>query len=127
MFLLDTNILILGLAGQSPEADVLRKVIEKDSLVFSPIVVAEFLTNASDSEKKVFNLLLSRFALITVDEQVARAAAMYRKKFSEKKKKVFLLDCFLAASCKINKLTLITNNTADFPMKDIKILTPDEF
>jgi len=41
-----------------------------------------------------------------------------------KTKRVHLLDCFLAAQAKINKLTLVTHNKSDFPMKDIKVISP---
>lgn len=54
---------------------------------------------------------------------VAKVAAEYRKQ-SFKTKRVHLLDCFLAAQAKINKLTLVTNNRSDFPMTDIKVVTP---
>ena len=123
MYLPDTNIFILGLKGNNPQATFLAKAISKNKLFISVIVIGEFLTKA-DGEKEIsFLKLAERFKILSVDEQVARIAAEYRKQ-SFKTKKAHLLDCFLAAQAKINKLTLVTNDKSDFPMKDVKVIKP---
>jgi len=122
-YLPDTNIFIGAAKGYLPEANFLSKAIEKEQIVISPIVVAEFLANADVMEEKSFEELISHFDILPINLNVAKLAAEYRKN-SLKSTRVHLLDCFLAAQAKLNKLTLVTHNKADFPMKDIKVLSP---
>ncbi|MBI2596492.1 type II toxin-antitoxin system VapC family toxin [Candidatus Daviesbacteria bacterium] len=123
MYLLDTNVLILGIKAQNPDKSFLEKVISRKQLSLSVITVSEFLAQALQAEEKKINKLILRFPILPVDLEIAELAAHYRKKFL-KTRRVQLLDYFLAAQAKINHLTLVTNNKADFPMKDIKIISP---
>lgn len=122
-YLLDANIFIRAAKGDLAESRFLQKIIKKRQMVISSVVVAEFLVRAEPHEEKQFNDLLNIFSTVPVDAEVAKLAARYRKT-SLKTKRVQMLDCFLAAQAKVNKLTLVTNNKSDFPMKDIKVITP---
>src|SRR3989338_5045782 len=122
LVLTDTNVLILGLGGKEPYASYLRKLIENKRLVLSSVVVAEFLVRATDEEEKTFDSLVREFSVLPVDLSVAKTAADYRKKFMEKGKKLALPDCFIAATCKVNKVVLATSDKSGFPMKDVKIV-----
>lgn len=122
-YLPDANIFIRAAKGDKTESSFLNKAIKDKQMVISSVVVAEFLVKAGVNEEVNFTNLLSIFPIIPVDLETAKLAAEYRKE-SLKSKRVQLLDCFLAAQAKVHKLTLVTNNKADFPMKDIKIITP---
>ena len=121
MYILDSNIFILGFMGSKREKEILSQVVGRGELVLSVITVAEVLAKATIKEEQIFRDLMSRFPVLTVDMEVSEAAAKYRKK-SIKTKKVHLIDCFLAAQAKLHKLTLVTNDKSDFPMKDIRII-----
>ena len=123
MFLLDTNIIIRGFIGEEPSKSFLEKVVGNKKLYLSVVVVGEFLSQASKQEKDQFQKLLDNFPILLVDLETAKVAANYRKKFL-KTRRIQLLDYFLAAQAKLNKLTLVTNNKSDFPMKDINIVIP---
>lgn len=123
MFLLDTNVLILGLMGKMPDADFLKKTITSGKLALSVITIAEFMTKASATEQKILEKLLAIFSPLVIDESVASIAGTYRK-HHYRKSRTSLLDCFIAAQAKINHCTLVTHNLKDFPMKDIKIIQP---
>lgn len=123
VYLPDTNIFILGLRGQEPEASFLKKAILNNKLFISVIVIGEFLSKVEDQEAEAFNKLINTYEVLLIDEEAARIAADYRKE-SFKLKRALLLDCFLAAQAKLNHLTLVTNNKSDFPMKDIKVISP---
>lgn len=123
MYLLDTNVLILGIGKNNPDYSCLQKIVIQNKLVLSVISVAEFLSQASEGEEMELEKLLNNFPILGVDLKVARLAGEYRKKFL-KQKRIQLLDYFLAAQAKIHGLILVTNNKSDFPMKDIKIIFP---
>ena len=120
-YLVDTNILIYALAGKNPWANLMKKWIKEKRIALSSIVVAEFLTGATDKETKVFKTLLDKFNSLPVDTTIARLAADYRKEFLKRGRKLPLFDCLIAATCKLYKATIVTFNTADYPMKDISL------
>lgn len=122
-YLPDTNIFIRAARGFSPELEFLHKIILKRQILISSIVVGEFLAKATGQEEKTFENLLNEFTVLSIDIEVAKIAAKYRKE-SLKVKRAQMLDCFLAAQAKTHKLVLVTNNKSDFPMKDVKIITP---
>lgn len=123
MYLFDTNILILAIKAKEPDKSFLKKAISQKKLYISAISVGEFLSQASEEAESKFNNLIKEFPILDVDTETAKVAAFYRKKFL-KTRRVQLLDYFLAAQAKLNDLTLVTHNKSDFPMKDIKIITP---
>lgn len=122
-YLPDTNILIQAFNSLGIEAQFLNKAIQKKKLLLSSVVIAEFMSKANDQELASLEKLLKVFPVLIVDEKIAREAAQYRRD-SLKTKRVHMLDCFLAAQAKVNKLTLVTNDKSDFPMTDISIITP---
>ncbi len=123
MILADTNVLIQAILGEEPDKSLLDKAIKNKQLIFSVISIGEFLAQASSKEEQVIEELINNFPVLLVDLETARMAAKYRKQFL-KTKRTHLLDCFLAAQAKLNDLTLVTHNKSDFPMKDIKVISP---
>jgi|SRR3989344_7643156 len=124
MYLIDTNIVIRALKGNEPEASFLKQYILKKKVSISVVVVAEFYADASSEDKEIFNELISKLPILIVDVNTAQIAGDYRQQFARKTNRSFLSDCFLASQAKLHKLTLVTNNKKDFPMKDIKIISP---
>ena len=124
MYLPDTNIFIRALYGSHPEAEFLQKAIQDQKVAVSVVTIAEFYPKAEKDERIIFNQLIEILSVIPVDTQVAKIAGDYRGKYLRKSKKVFLLDCLLAAQAKVHQLILVTNNRQDFPMKDIKVILP---
>lgn len=122
-YLPDTNILIRAFNGLEAESELLNNIIQAESLFISAVVVAEVLSQANVSELTSLEKLLKIFPVLIIDENTARLAAKYRKE-SFKTKRVHMLDCFLAAQAKLNNLVLVTNNKADFPMEDVRIMIP---
>lgn len=123
-FLPDTNIIINFLKGKDPDKTFLSNLLINNHLLISTISSAEFIAGASESDKDKFYDFCKLGDLLDVNQEIAVAAGEYRQKLQRKTKKVYLLDCFLAATCKKHNLVLITNNAADYPMRDIKIIKP---
>jgi len=121
MYLVDTNILIYAGKGIEPYASFLSKNVKRNQVSISAITVAEYFGGLKGSQKS-FNNLLEFINTIDVDIEIARIAGNYRKQ-SNKLKKVYLLDCIIAATAKQNNLILVTANSKDYSMKDIKVKT----
>lgn len=123
-YLLDSNVVIRAFQGHKAEAELVANLLDDKAIYFSPIVVSEFLVRATSIEKEELVRMIDESHLLLVDYETAVVAAEYRKRFSRKVRRAYLLDCLIAAQAKIHKLTLVTNNKSDFPMKDIKFISP---
>jgi len=122
MFLPDSNIFIRAFHKKEKESAFLNKAIAQNKLAISVVVIAEFLPRALPEELNAFYKLLDTFQIIEIDREIAEKAGQYRKDFIRKTKRIFVVDCFLAAQAKVRNFILVTNNRPDFPMKDIKIV-----
>ena len=120
-FLPDTNILVYAFKGIEPYASVISNIIRKNKLLISSVVAAEFLAGASKKEKLSIEILINKFNVLPVDLKVAKIAGEYKKKYSQKTKKIWLIDCLIAATCKVYDATLITSNKRDYPMTILKL------
>lgn len=120
----DANIFIRALKGEEPEASFFSKLLNAGKIYISVVAASEFLVKAKEGEAEFFERLLAELPVLNIDLEVARVGAEYRKLLIKRTKRTILLDCFLAAQAKVHHLTLVTNNKGDFPMRDIKIITP---
>ncbi len=123
-YLLDTNILIELMAGKERWVEKVKRWLEDGEIMINSIVVAEFLSKASQLEREKLKLLTTRLGVISIDEVIGEVAGNYRQQFLNKKNKVYLLDCLMAATAKVCNLILVTRNVADYSMKDIEVLDP---
>ena len=126
MFLPDTNVLIYAFHGEEPFASLLGEWGREKTLIFSIVSVAEFMVGSTDEENDRLESLTNIYGILEINYEIGKLGAIYRRHFLRKQKKVFLLDCMLAATAKVHNCTLVTVNKSDFPMKDIKILDPSE-
>lgn len=123
MFLPDTNIFISASKNNVKETNFLRQIISQNEIKISVVVIGEYYAKADYDAKQKFDRLLTQFEILNIDERIAKIAGEYRKQML-RTNRTQILDCFLAAQAKIHNLTLVTNNKSDFPMKDIKIISP---
>lgn len=122
LILPDTNILVLAVGGEEPCASFLKKQIEEKKLIFSVVVVAEFLSKATPEEERIVSELFSKFEVLPVDLAVAQLTAYYRKVYAQKGYRLKLADCLIAATARIYNLQLATLDKSGYPMKDIELL-----
>lgn len=112
---LDINVLVLGIANVEPASSTLKNAIQENRLLLSSIVVAEFLVKATEIDAQKMLRLARAFPVLTVDLEVARLAADMRKNFLNRQKRALLMDCLIAAQCKLAGAQLVTFNSQDFP------------
>lgn len=125
MYLIDTNVCIAAIARKEPDASFLNKAIQYKQVVLSVISIAEYLAKATSLERELFAELAEISRILEIKISTGYLAAEFRAN-SKKISRIALLDCFLAAQAYENDLILVTNNTRDFPIKQIKVMAPHD-
>lgn len=123
LILPDTNVLIFGLKGLQPFANLLKNWIKNRQLLLSSVVIAEYLSKSTPKEAAVCLDLANHFNVLPVDLDIAKQAAEFRKTSLKHKQKLHLPDCLIAAQCKFSGATLATLNPTDYPQTEISILS----
>lgn len=123
-FLPDTNIIINFFQNKEPDRTFLQTLGVNENLFISPVVIAEVRPQAPYLGKDELQKFISSGTVIPIDLEIGILAGDYRREFIRKTKRTYLIDCLIAATCKLHNLILATNNVKDYPMKDIKILKP---
>lgn len=122
LYLPDTNIVVYALLGREPFRSWFIENIKDKKISISTIVLSEYLSKVTESEEVAFKSIVDNVIVLPVDRKIAEVGARYRRQFGTKSKKVWLMDCLIAATCKVYGATLVTFDKKDYPMKDIKII-----
>jgi predicted nucleic acid-binding protein len=121
-YLLDTNIVIAALRPATPENAQLKQALQTDEVVISAVTLSEFLVGATEHDADMLNRLLRVVQVYSIDEQIARQAAEIRAD-AAKEKRIFLLDCFVAATAQVNDCALVTRDADFSTIQDLTIET----
>lgn len=117
-YLVDTSIIISYLQGKTDTVSLLNEI--DGELTSSYMCMAELyegvnrVKNKQEIEKAVLDFFKSLSELHTVDEKVAKQFGEIRAKLKIKGNVIEDIDIFIAATCLINDLTLITHNVKHF-------------
>jgi toxin FitB len=126
--LIDTNVWS-ELIRRVPNKGVIRWYeSSSEALFLSVVTFHEFqfglLSYPSALMLKVGEKLIAGYEILSVDAEISKVAAQLRAKLAEKGKILHLADALIAATSKVNKLTLVTRNTKDFEGTGVGILNP---
>ena len=114
----DTDVLILHLRGNESVRAMLREAAQDSLLCCSAITIGEIHAGMREEEREMTGKLLNSLMVIDVGRKIAVLAGDYRRTI--KSHHLELDDCLIAATCTINKATLITGNIKHYPMKDFE-------
>lgn len=124
MYLIDTNIVIWVIRGNTIYEDILQKLKDKTPLSISTITIAEIYKNVLPGEQLKTEDVLDNFENYEVTSKIAKLSGLYWQQYSKKYKNFSIVDCLIAATARENNLTLLTLNTRHFPMDDINVFDP---
>ena len=124
MFLLDTDILIWIIRGNQKIIDSLDAIIHNNSTYISTISIAEVYKNIFPSEIMSSDECIYKNGIIALDDYMAKQSGLYWRDYNKQFKNLSITDCMIAATAKINRLSILTLNTRHFPMTDIKVQNP---
>lgn len=126
MRLIDTDIAIDHFHGHRETLEYFAQtLIEGEILAMSVVGLTEILTGMRPGEQERTEKLFSLFAIIDVDEQIARKAGEYLNQY-RKSHGMELADALIAATAFVAGAELVTRNVDDYPMSDVKVVVPYE-
>ena len=121
-FLLDTSVIIDAVNEKKNRRLFLRELVsDGNTLACCPINVSEIYAGVRPNEVRQTEALLRSLEYFPITYAVAEMAGLYKRDFGKKGKSLSLTDTIIAAVAIQNGLVLLTDNTKDFPMKDLQL------
>lgn len=122
--LLDSDVIISWLRGCEPiSSAVIRLLDNGESLIWTPVSVAEIFAGVRRSEEERVERLFLILDPLALSGEIGRKAGHYLSTY-EKSHSVELGDALIAAAAAVNNLPLWTLNRKHYPMKDIRFFSP---
>lgn len=123
IYLLDTSIIIDAINDKKKRNEFLLDLTERQGhfLACCPVNVAEIYAGMRPKEEQKTRNVLHSLQLFPITFPVAELAGLIKRDHGKKGITLSLTDALIAAVAIHNQLTLITDNTKDFPMKEIRL------
>lgn len=119
-YLLDTTVIIDALNGKRSRDTLLKQLVREGHLLAcTSIQVTEVYAGVRPHEEAVTEELLRSLEYYEVTWQIAREAGALKRDYARKGVTLALADVTIAAVALAHQLTLITDNTRHYPMKDL--------
>jgi predicted nucleic acid-binding protein len=122
-FLLDSSVIIDAINEKRNRNQFLVDLIEQQghTLACCAINVAEIYAGMRPMEEQRTTTLLRSLKFYPIPFPVAELAGRLKRDYRKKGRTFSLTDILIAAVAIHYQLTLITDNTKDFPMKDLQL------
>jgi predicted nucleic acid-binding protein len=121
-YLLDTNVIIDILNDKKERRALLLDLLNQGHvLACCPINVSEIYAGLRPKEETATEEFLRSLQYFDITWPIARHAGLLKREYSQKGKTLTVSDATIAAVALHHKVTLITANVRDFPMKELTI------
>lgn len=124
-YLLDSTIIIRRLRG---DGDVLRSLlglsVEGHVLGTSCVNVAEVERGARPADRRRTAAFLTRLEFFGTTREAAERAGRYQAAFASRGRTIHTADALIAGTARAHGAVIVTDNVADFPMRDIRTISP---
>ena len=119
--LVDSDILVEVMRGRDPAISSHWEDLAAsgDSILCSPISLAELWHGARPREHKALGDLFGALICVPIDAEIGRRAGQYLRVY-HKSHSVELGDALIAATAKLHNAALWTRNRKHYPMPDLE-------
>lgn len=122
IFLLDTSVIIDAINNKrNRKAFLLGLLNQGHSLGCCPINITEVYAGMRPKEQVETEHFLRSLQVYPLIWPVAELAGLLKRDYSKKGLTLNLGDVIIAATAIYHNLTLLTDNTKDFPMKELQL------
>jgi len=120
-YLLDSNIVIEFLKGNTEIRDICIELLPKGVMAFSPVTSAEIYMGIRKGEEDITRDLFEIMECFEINEDIGVKAGEYLKKY-RKSHSIELGDALIAATAYYYNANLLTMNKKHFPMREIAFM-----
>jgi predicted nucleic acid-binding protein len=121
-FLLDTSVIIDTINNKKGRRQLLHDLVTQgNSLACCPINITEVYAGLRPQEEASTKAFLSSLDLLPMTWSIAELAGLLKRDYGKKGRTLNLGDVMIAATSLHNGVALLTDNTKDFPMKELKL------
>ncbi len=121
-FLLDTCVIIDALNNKRGRPALLLDLVKSGHvLACCPINITEVYSGMRPKEETATEEFFASLQHVPIAPSAARLAGELKRDYARKGTTLNLGDVIIAAVAIHNKLTLLTDNTKDFPMADLSL------
>lgn len=122
---MDTTVLIAHLRGRPEVGRLLRDLLASGhDLAVCCVNVAEVERGIRPKERKALAGLLARLDYLATTREAAARAGRYQAEGARQGRTLHLGDALVAGTARVHGATLLTDNTKDFPMRDLRVVRP---
>jgi predicted nucleic acid-binding protein len=122
VYLLDTSVIIDVLNNKRGRPALLLELARAGhTLACCPINITEVYAGLRPKEEAATEQLLSSLRHFPIEPEAARMAGEFKRDHARKGVTLNLCDVIIAAVAIHNRLTLLTDNLKDFPMRGISL------
>lgn len=124
-YLLDTDVIIDYLKGRAATVALVEGLYQGGhELAVCCINVAELYSGLTEREREKAAELVDAMAYLEVTRKAAQRAGEYRHSLARKGIQLSTTDVIIAAAALEQGATLVTRNTAHYPMEELPLLSP---
>ena len=121
-YLLDTSVIIDAINDRKNRRQLLRHLLQSgNALACCPVNIAEVYAGMRAKEERTTADFLDALDYYPISQAAARLAGELKRDFGKKGKTLSIPDTLIAATAIHNSLTLLTDNTKDFPMNELNL------
>lgn len=121
-YLLDTSVIIDVLNGRKEREQLLERLLNQGHLLACcAINVAEVYAGLRPKEENRTRAFLESLEYLEINWEIARQAGLLKRDLSRRGSALSVTDCTIAAAAIYHGCALITDNTKDFPMKELTL------
>lgn len=121
-YLIDTDILIDFFKKRSYALSTINSLVSKHVIAISLLTVAELAAGWNQRESALF--LTQLYELVeraAITEPIAQLAGALRYQYKQKGRIISLPDAIIAATAMTQDWILVTRNTKDYPMPQLRL------
>ena len=121
-FLLDTSVIIDAINNKKNRRQFLRSLLEQGHvLACCPVNVVEVYAGLRPKEEDSTERFLSSLEYYPITFPIGRLARLFKRDFAKRGTTLSVSDTLIASVAIEHQMFLITDNTKDFPMKELRL------
>jgi predicted nucleic acid-binding protein len=119
---LDTNIIVDILRRRNNRQLLVEQFLDQGQpLASCPVTLTEIYAGMRPHEEKPTRAFMKSLLFLSITEEIAENAGRLKAQYARRGKTLSFQDASIAAVCIAYGCTLVTENTKDFPMPELKL------